>query len=63
MPITSLTIRNVASYDAVGVTLSNLKKLNFFFGYNGTGKSTIVRCIRNMSLPIAEQLPEYKDCS
>lgn len=32
MPITSLTIRNVASYDAVGVTLSNLKKLNFSLG-------------------------------
>ena len=37
--ITSLLIKNVASYDASdGVEINDLKRVNFFFGFNGTGK-------------------------
>jgi wobble nucleotide-excising tRNase len=62
MPITSITIKNVASYDNSGVTINNLKKLNFFIGSNGSGKSTIARCIRNHSLQASLQDQAYKDC-
>jgi len=63
MPFTSITIKNVASYDSTGVSVTNLRKLNFFFGYNGTGKSTIAKFLRNVSLPTAEQSADYSDCS
>lgn len=62
MPITSITIKNVASYDQKGATINNLKKLNFFVGSNGSGKSTIARCIRNQTLPNYLQDQDFKDC-
>jgi wobble nucleotide-excising tRNase len=63
MSITSLTIKSVASYDAVGQTINNLKRLNFFFGFNGTGKSTVARYLYNLSLPLTEQSADYTECS
>jgi len=39
--ITSLYVRNVATYDNSGVAISDLKKINFFYGANGCGKTTI----------------------
>lgn len=63
MPIQSITVKKVASYDSNGVTLNNIKKLNFFIGCNGTGKSTIAKFLRNVSLPTAEQDAAYNDCS
>ena len=63
MAISSLTIKKVASYDDNGVELGNLKKLNFFFGYNGSGKSTIARYLYNLSLPLNEQSPNYNFCT
>ena len=47
--ITSLLIKDVASYDANdGVEIDDLKKVNFFFGFNGTGKSTIAKYLRSL---------------
>lgn len=63
MAISSLTIKKVASYDDNGVELRNLKKLNFFFGYNGSGKSTIARYLHNLSLPLNEQSLNYNSCT
>lgn len=49
--IESITLKKVASYPEEGCKIENLKKLNFFFGANGTGKSTIARFLHNLSLP------------
>lgn len=43
--IESIQIASEASYDATGSQLSKLAELNFVFGTNGTGKSTIARVI------------------
>ena len=48
--IDSIHIKSVASYDDNGAEILNLKKLNFFFGANGTGKSTIARYLYNFAL-------------
>lgn len=62
--IESLTIKNVATYDSVnGVVIPDLKKVNFFFGYNGSGKSTIVKYLYNLSLDASLKAQEFKDCS
>ena len=39
--IKSITMKNCASYDSVGVNLENCDKINFIYGHNGSGKSTI----------------------
>jgi wobble nucleotide-excising tRNase len=39
--IESITLRSVASYDHIGVTIDDLKEINFIYGSNGTGKTTI----------------------
>ena len=47
--IESIQIMSAASYDAVGSQLSKLAKLNFVFGSNGAGKSTIAKVIAEES--------------
>ncbi|NOR58069.1 MAG: AAA family ATPase, partial [Sulfurimonas sp.] len=37
----SVLIKNIATYDEVGTTLDNLKKINFIYGANGSGKTTL----------------------
>ncbi len=39
--IENIFIKNVASYDGAGAQLSNLKEINFIYGANGSGKTTI----------------------
>lgn len=39
--IEKIHMRNVASYDDTGVELDKLNKINFIYGTNGTGKSTL----------------------
>lgn len=41
--IIRIDIKDVASYDKDGVTFDNLQKVNFIYGGNGTGKTTISR--------------------
>lgn len=47
--IQSITIANVATYSTTPETLSHLSQLNYLFGTNGTGKTTISRVIANES--------------
>lgn len=61
--ISSILLKDVASYDSdTGVIINNLKKLNFFFGFNGSGKSTIAKFMYNLSLPEERRLNEFKQC-
>ena len=62
--IESITLKNIATYDHIaGVEIKDLKKVNFFFGYNGAGKSTIAKYLSDLSLEEIARKDEYKDCS
>jgi len=39
--IQKFTVKNIAIYDETGVELANLRKINFIYGSNGCGKTTI----------------------
>eukprot|EP01093_Parvamoeba_rugata_P013240 TRINITY_DN401_c0_g2_i6.p1 TRINITY_DN401_c0_g2~~TRINITY_DN401_c0_g2_i6.p1 ORF type:complete len:733 (-),score=161.55 TRINITY_DN401_c0_g2_i6:3455-5653(-) len=39
--IRSVTIKNTATFDDTGIEVSEFKKVNFFYGANGSGKTTI----------------------
>lgn len=54
--IKKITIMNNASFDEDGVVIENLKKINFIYGTNGSGKTTISNLIQN------PQDPNYGDC-
>ena len=43
--ITEIQIKNCASYDRTGVTVNNMKEINFIYGPNGSGKTTISNVI------------------
>jgi wobble nucleotide-excising tRNase len=45
--ISKISLKSVATYDATGVSLDDLKKINFIYGNNGTGKTTFTEFIRN----------------
>lgn len=45
--ISKIEIKNIASFDATGVIIEDLKKINFIYGANGCGKTTISRCINS----------------
>ncbi|MEQ9297295.1 MAG: AAA family ATPase [Cyclobacteriaceae bacterium] len=62
--IEKILIKDVASYDPEeGVELVDLKKLNFFFGANGSGKSTIAKYLSNLCLSEAERDNAFRKCS
>lgn len=42
-------MRNVATYDANGVLVDDLKAVNFIYGSNGVGKSTLTKYLSNPS--------------
>ena len=57
--IEKITIKNTASYDENGVLINDLKKINFIYGANATGKTTI-------SNFLASSNPDnntFQDCS
>lgn len=56
-------MKNVASYDATGVSIDTSKRINFFFGYNGSGKSTIARFLHDIALPVEKKNADFVDCS
>lgn len=60
--ITQIKLNRIASYKSE-VTIDNLKKVNFFFGYNGTGKSTIAKYLYNQSKPIEYRSMDFEYCS
>jgi len=45
--IESITIKKVASFDDTGIPINDLKKINFIYGANATGKTTISNLIDN----------------
>lgn len=47
--ISSVSLHNVASYSSEGTRFENLKKINFIYGNNGTGKSTLSRFFNSVS--------------
>ena len=66
--ITKIIIKNIASYNSNGVEIEELTKLNYFFGNNGCGKSTIERWETSkevvkgpvvLLLQMLEQYPDY----
>jgi wobble nucleotide-excising tRNase len=44
--IEKVTVKNVATYDHVGVTFQGLKKINVVYGNNGSGKTTFSEVLR-----------------
>ncbi len=46
-----IEIKKVASYDYTGIQITNLKKVNFIYGANGCGKTTISNFLYNNSEP------------
>ena len=45
--IQSFQIRNIGTYDAAGISCNNLEKVNFIYGANGSGKTTISKLLNN----------------
>ena len=43
--IESITIKNVASFDAAGIQITDFGKVNFIYGANGSGKTTLTKLI------------------
>jgi wobble nucleotide-excising tRNase len=55
--IESITLSGVATYSPVTPeTIQNLKAVNFFYGANGAGKTTISRLINNPALSAASRI-------
>ena len=55
--IKSIDIKNVATYDNQGVQINDLKKINFIYGANACGKTTISNFIYDNSDP------KFNSCS
>ncbi|MBK6750573.1 MAG: AAA family ATPase [Acidobacteria bacterium] len=47
----SITVRDCATYDTDGVEITDLKKVNFIYGVNGSGKTTITKFVANPTDP------------
>ncbi|MHC8440972.1 MAG: AAA family ATPase [Candidatus Eutrophobiaceae bacterium] len=58
--IESIKIAAKATYDEHGSEMNGLKKVNFIYGSNGTGKTTIARVIRNQDNYYPECTVQYK---
>ena len=55
--INSIDIKSFATYDSDGVVINNLQPINFIYGANGSGKTTISNFLSDT------KVEEYKDCS
>ncbi len=53
--IKEIHLKNVSTYGNTGTTLTSLEKVNFIFGTNGTGKTTLSRVIKDPS--------SYENCA
>lgn len=47
--IESFQVRNIATYNATGISCENLGKINFIYGTNGSGKTTLSNLLRGSS--------------
>jgi wobble nucleotide-excising tRNase len=47
--IQKVSIKNQATYDNIGQDLEHLQKINFIYGTNGSGKTTISKIINNVN--------------
>ncbi|MDR2125442.1 MAG: AAA family ATPase, partial [Prevotellaceae bacterium] len=45
--IESITIKNIATFDNEGIQINDLKKVNFIYGVNASGKTTISNFLQN----------------
>ena len=54
--IKNITMKNCASYDSTGVNIENCNRINFIYGHNGSGKSTISNYLSSKSDE------KYSDC-
>ncbi len=54
--IKNIYIRNIATFGDTVVSMQNLKKINFIYGSNGSGKTTISNFIKE------PENPDYGDC-
>lgn len=55
--IKTINMKNCASYDDEGVAICNCNKVNYIYGHNGSGKSTISNYLQEPSLA------QFCDCS
>jgi len=55
--IESLHLKNIATYDSSGVIITGLKKINFIYGVNGSGKTTMTKYIA------APDMPAFSHCA
>lgn len=53
--INRIAIKNKATFNSEGIEINDLNTINFIYGANGSGKSTISRIVANID--------EYPDCS
>lgn len=60
--ITEIKLKGITSYKNE-VIIPELKKLNFFFGSNGSGKSTIAKYLYNLSLNEDNRLLNISNCN
>lgn len=49
--IQSITIKDTASYNSTGILISELRKVNFIYGANGSGKTTISNFLNDAEDP------------
>ncbi|MFT6204950.1 MAG: wobble nucleotide-excising tRNase [Spirosomataceae bacterium] len=49
--IQTINLKSVATYDNHGVQLNDLKKINFIYGANGCGKTTISNFVHDTTVP------------
>ncbi len=47
--IEKIIIKNIATYDNTGIQVNDLKKVNFIYGANGCGKTTISNFLYNLT--------------
>lgn len=59
--LTTIKIADVASYNSAGANLDDLKLVNFVYGNNGSGKSTIAKYLYNLSLEPTSN--NFSNCS
>ncbi|MCZ8511467.1 AAA family ATPase [Paenibacillus filicis] len=46
--IKEISIKKIATYNNTGVVFSGLKKINFFYGSNGSGKTSLSNAMKNI---------------